>query len=156
MELFSDCLVQVSSTTPCHLDEAFLSLLVINKKDLPKNVKVSIPRIRTLIKDKEGFEYKSTRSKNSEVKKYFREPIKKDTALNYSEDEYFVRVVNDKYSISFNKKMNKAEISQVIPPSLFKGYTAGRTAHLKTISLTLEDVRALKEDESLLEVLVEV
>ena len=129
---------------------------VVDKKDLPKNVKVSTPRIRTLIKDKEGFEYKSTRSKNSEVKKYFREPENKRTSFSYSEDEHFVRVVNDKYSISFNKRMNKAEISQIIPPSLFKGYVQGKTAHLKTISLALEDIQALKEDESLLEVLVEI
>ena len=129
---------------------------VVDKKDLPKNVKVSTPRIRTLIKDKEGFEYKSIRSKNSEVKKYYREPVKKEASFNYSEDENFIRVVNDKYSISFNKRINKAEISQVIPPSLFKGYVQGKTAHLRTISLSLEDVQALKEDESLLEVLVEV
>ena len=128
---------------------------VVDKKDLPKNVKVSTPRIRTLIKDKEGFEYKSTRSKNSEVKKYFIEPMINQNKFNYSEDENFIKAENDKYSITFNKKTQSAEISKIIPPSLFKGYVEGKTARLKTILLDIDDIQAIKDDQELLNILVE-
>lgn len=129
---------------------------VVDKRDLPKNVRVSsTPRIKTLVKDKYGFEYKSTRSKNSEVKKYFIEPMINQNKFNYSEDENFIKAENDKYSITFNKKTQNAEISKIIPPSLFKGYVEGKTARLKTISLDIDDIQAIKDDQELLNILVE-
>ena len=129
---------------------------VVDKRDLPKNVRLSsTPRIKTLVKDKYGFEYKSTRSKNSEVKKYFREPIVNQNKFNYSEDENFIKAENDKYSITFNKKTQSAEISKIIPPSLFKGYVEGKTARLKTILLDIDDIQAIKDDQELLNILVE-
>jgi len=128
---------------------------VVNKKDLPKEARVSSPRIKTLVKDQYGYEYKSRRSKNSEVKVSYREP-QKESSFRYDEDEYLIKTLNDKYSIIFNKKTGKADISQVIPPSLFKDYVKGKTVHLKSLIIALEDVQAVKEDESLLNLLVEV
>jgi len=128
---------------------------VINKKDLPKEARISSPRIKTLVKDQYGYEYKSKRSKNSEVKVSYREPVKKEKTFNYSEDEHFIKIVNDKYSISFNKRLGKADVSNIIPPSLFKGFVEGKTAHLKTLILAVEDVQAIKEDEELINLLVE-
>jgi hypothetical protein len=128
---------------------------VINKKDLPKEARLSSPRIKTLVKDQYGYEYKSKRSKNSEVKVSYREPLKKETPLSYNEDEHFIKIVNDKYSISFNKKSGKAEVNSVIPPSMFKGFVEGRSVHLKTLILALEDVQAIKEDEELINLLIE-
>jgi hypothetical protein len=63
--------------------------------------------------------------------------------------------VNDKYSISFNKKTGKAEVNSVIPPSMFKGFVEGRSVHLKSLILALEDVQAIKEDEELINLLIE-
>jgi hypothetical protein len=128
---------------------------VINKKDLPKEARLSSPRIKTLVKDQYGYEYKSKRSKNSEVKVSYREPLKKETPLSYNEDEHFIKIVNDKYSISFNKKSGKAEVNSIIPPSLFKDFVKGKTVHLKSLILALEDVQAIKEDEELINLLIE-
>ena len=129
---------------------------VINKKDLPKEARVSSPRIKTLIKDQYGYEYKSKRSKNSEVKVSYREPVKNDSTFQYDEDEHLIKTLNDKYSVIFDKKTGKADISKVIPPSLVKDFVKGKTVHLKSLIMSLEDVQAVKEDQSLLNLLVEV
>jgi len=128
---------------------------IVDKKDLPKNVRLSTPRIKSLIKDEYGFEYKSKKSKSSEVKSYFGEPIKKEKVFHYSEDDNFIKTENDKYSIIFNKKNSNAEICSVIPVALSKGFVEGRKAHIKTISLEIEDIQSVKEDKDLLDVLVE-
>lgn len=123
---------------------------VIDKNDIPKGV-----RILPLIKDKDGFHYKTKKSKNSAVKISHCEPIKKEDVFHYSEDSHLIKIENDKYSLIFTKKNNLAEINSIIPPYLSKGYVSGRRTHLKTISLQLEDIKSVQEDKSLFNILIE-
>lgn len=123
---------------------------IIDKKDIPK-----VPRITALIKDKYGFEYKTKKSKCSTVKRIFSEPIKKEEKFHYSEDLTMIKIENDKYILTYNKKNNIAEINSVLAPIYSKGYITGRTTLLKEISLPLEDVQSVKEDRNLFNILVE-
>ena len=123
---------------------------IIDKKDIPK-----APRITALIKDKHGFEYKTRKSKNSAVKVYFGEPLKKEEKFHYSEDSNIIKVENDKYSLIFSKKSNIAEINSIISPLHSKGYVTGRKTLLKEVSISVEDVQSVKEDRSLFNILVE-
>jgi hypothetical protein len=123
---------------------------IVDKNDIPKT-----QRIRSLIKDENGFEYKTRKSKNSAVKVSYIEPIKKQERFHYSEDNNIIKVENDKYCLIFNKKNNIAEINSIIPALLSKGYVEGRTTLLKNIELPVEDVQSIKEDKSLLNILIE-
>jgi hypothetical protein len=123
---------------------------IIDKKDIPK-----APRITALIKDKYGFEYKTKKSKCSAIKKYFIEPIKKEENFHYSEDSTVIKIENDSYILTYNKKNNIAEINSVLAPIYSKGYVTGRTTLLKEISLPVEDVQSVKDDRSLFNILVE-
>ena len=121
----------------------------VDVKSLPK-----IPRNRPVYKDDAGFSYKSKKSKSSDVKISFREPIKEESKFNYSEDVNLIKAENEKYSISFNKKTKMAEIYSILPPYFSKGYVKGRTNLLKTVELEITDVQSIKEDNSMLELLV--
>lgn len=123
---------------------------IVDKKDIPK-----APRIRAIIQDENGFQYKTKKSKNSDVKISYGTPLKKEEKFHYSEDNHLIKIENDKYSLIFSKKNNTAEINSIIPPLLSRGYIEGKTAHLKKVSLKLEDVLSVKEDKSLFNLLIE-
>ena len=122
----------------------------VDVKNLPK-----VPRNRPIYKDNAGFSYKSKKSKSSEIKVSYIEPIKEEPKFNYNEDVNLIKAENEKYSISFNKKTRMAEIYGILPPYFSKGFVKGRTTLLNTTELETSDVESIKEDRSMLDLLVE-
>lgn len=94
-----------------------------------------------------GYSYKSSRSKSSNVVKKSTKPILDDLVV--EDNATHVRLKTNKYSVIYNKLNGKTEISQFF--QLLVKQSIKKSRLVKETVLTSDDIDLLKVDFSLLE-----
>jgi hypothetical protein len=95
-----------------------------------------------------GFQYKTSRSKNSLVISKSITP-KDLNAPTVENDSAYIRLKTNKYSVIFNKLSGKTEISQYL--NEFSKQSAKKSRLVKEMILTSDDMELLQKDFSALE-----
>lgn len=95
-----------------------------------------------------GFQYKSSRSKNSQVviKSTFPVDLNKPST---TEDSVFKNLKTSKYSVSFNKLNGKTEISQYL--NMLTKQSAKKSRLVKELVMTIDEINSLEKDFSQIE-----
>jgi hypothetical protein len=94
-----------------------------------------------------GYSYKSSRSKNSNVVTKSTKPVLNDLVV--EDNATHVRLKTNKYSVIYNKLNGKTEISQFFEMLIKQSIKKSRL--VKETTLTVDDIDLLKADFSLLE-----
>jgi hypothetical protein len=97
------------------------------------------------------FTYKNWNSKNSQVITKKVAPIVQDEVV-VIEDAYYTKIKNSKYSVCYNKKTKKAEVSQFLSALQSKSPIA-KSRFIKEVTLEDYQVEELKEKFLMVETL---
>lgn len=92
-----------------------------------------------------GFQYKTSRSKNSQVVFKSTSPVDLNKP-SITEDSVYKNLKTQKYSISFNKLSGKTEISQYL--NMLTKQSAKKSRLVKELIMTEDEINSLEKDFS--------